>query len=433
MKSEDVQKLLNVLDKATGIANKGEIKRKIKEQEIGDMISRIESRSFSLEDSEIYFLKDYRDQMKSHKESARRIQLIVENYSEIEDIYDTLNSEIETALGESVELEKISKALGDKELLKKAKEDESRVKEIKDNLDHLIKMKSKMESLESELEAKTEHFDNINHVLSQRLALVNQVLEGSGAVSIEHPWQVVAKDPGYEPDWDKETDDIWRDGWKWVPKSGSRRYYWMVNSGPSASQGWKIHVAVNPEDKKEVLEVAEAIIPVMESIDSNSKFARSAEGAKGGLKNKGGETKVKLATIYPEPDGSPSTPSEMVNQNNKTTEKIVTGLVNALSSKSILGMTSQINTVGELNVQVGGSSTRIFLRYEPIGKDYAKDVDGNNLNSVAGSKKGRKPGALPDSFESKTGTDPSGYDVREMKGLKYPSLDIVLPSSNLDG
>jgi thiol-disulfide isomerase/thioredoxin len=80
-----------------------------------------------------------------------------------------------------VELEKISKALGDKKLLKKAKKDESRVKELKDNLDHLIKMKGEMESLESELEAKTEHFDNIQHALSQRLALVEKVLSDSGS------------------------------------------------------------------------------------------------------------------------------------------------------------------------------------------------------------------------------------------------------------
>lgn len=430
MDSKDVNKLLAILDKATGIADKDEIKQKLKEQEIGDMISRIQNRDFNLRDNEKYFLASYRDQLKSHRENASKIQLIKENYGDIENIYDTLNSEIDTALGESVELEKISKALGDKKLLKKSKKDEARVKELKKNLDHLLKMRNEMESLETELEAETEHYDNIKHALSQRLALVNQVLEESGgSVKIKHPWQIVAKDPGNKPDWDKDSDDIWEDGWEWAPTSGGKNFYWMVNPGPVAEQGWKIHVAVNPDNEDEVLEVAKAVIPVLESIDSQAKFARAAEGVKGGLKNKGGETKVKLATIYPEQDKSYP---DKVNQNLNTTQDIVAKLENSLRSEGILGMTSLVETVGEFNVQAGGNATRIFVRYEPIKKNKAEDIDDNELSSVAGSSKGRKPGALPDNFESKTGIGITKDDVREMKGLDFPSFDIKLPKSNFN-
>jgi thiol-disulfide isomerase/thioredoxin len=179
MDSRDVNKLLTALEKATGIPDKDEIRRKIQEEEIGDLISTMQARDYELDDDDKYFLTSYRDQLKSHKENSRRIKLIKENYSEVERIFNDLNSEIKTALGESVELEKISKALGDKKLLKKAKRDESEVKELKKKLSQLILMKEEMEDLESRLETETEHFDNIQHALSQRLALVNSTISES--------------------------------------------------------------------------------------------------------------------------------------------------------------------------------------------------------------------------------------------------------------
>lgn len=425
----DKSRFLLLLKKASG-ESKDKVRKRIHENEIAGLKSDISGRSYSLKSNEANFLQRYKQKLVNHENNAQKIKLIEENYSEIENIFDTLKNEVDHAFEESVELEHISQALKDKELVRKTKYDESAVEDLREKLEHMISMKKEMEKRESKLESLTQHFDNIEHAVRLRIELIETVIDESsgGGPTLTEPWQLVAKDPSKEPDWDTRDDDLWKDGWKWLPRDADGNpYYWMTNHGSRADQGWKIHVAVNPDDKKEVFEVTKAILPVLNKIDSSRKFARSAEGSKGGLKNKGGETAVKIATIYPKKDSGKSN----VNRNKKNTESIVAGLVSALSDKGVLDRTKGVETIGEFNVKVSGNPTRIFLRYERIGGGKVIDDSGNKYNGY-GRSKGRKPGLVPEGFETKYGVNLDGNDIRELPGLKFPSFQMELPGTNFD-
>lgn len=182
------KKFIEALERATGKSDGKQIKKKLVEHKEDELISALESNSYNLNGYE-NFLNQYRRELLSHKENAKHISQIKKNYNEIEDIYSTLQSEIETALGESTELEDISKALNDKKLLKKAEKDEAYIRDLKKKFDHLLSMKKEMESLESKLDKETEHFSNLEHAVKRRIKLIEEILENSdtgGSSSSDH-------------------------------------------------------------------------------------------------------------------------------------------------------------------------------------------------------------------------------------------------------
>ncbi|WP_414837301.1 hypothetical protein ACK3SF_03475 [Candidatus Nanosalina sp. VS9-1] len=399
----------------------------------------IDGLKISLTDSSADVLKDYLTEIQNARkqEIGKQLEASIRNARRLSDLRNKLERDVSKASEEDRELESIASRLQDSGLGKIAGKEEKQINELGRKIEELDRKGKKVQQLESILtDILDEHGlekDEIETELHKRAERVSNILskkyapeasddssDGSDDTgsSLSEPWQLVAKDPTTEPDWSKNSADIWKGRWAWVHKSGGKRFNWMVHSGKTASQGWKIHVAVNPENEDEVLRVAEAVMPVLKGMESENKFGRNAES----LKNKGKETAVKLATIYPKQDDSPS---DNVNQNRKTTEKIVGELCNALEAEGLLSPTKIVKTIGEFNVSKDGGPTRIFVRYDKLGGDEVVDKDGNVFGA-------RKPGAVPEGFNSRDRKDTSGHDIEILPGLKPPSFDIYLPNSNYD-
>lgn len=411
---------------------KGQLARSLLQQDDIEGLDEWSELELDLSSSASTTLQNYLGELQEayNSEIGHEINSALSNARNISDLRNRLQREINRAMGESKELESIAQRLQDSGLGKIAGREEREVNELGGKLEQLNAKTEEVERLEEKLLGITNGLgighDEIHRELEKRSNVVGQLIrrdtDGSGSGSgpdISEPWQLVAENPGKEPDWTKNSFDIWKDGWSWIHTTPRGSVYnWMVKDGPTASQGWKIHIAVNPDNEDEILRVAKAVMPVLNSMSSENKFARNA----GSLKNKGGETAVKLVTIYPQEDSSPS---DTVNQNRQTTEKLVGELVNALEAEGLLAPSTIVKTLGEFNVSKNGNPTRVFVRYDKLGSDEVVDNDGNHFG-------GKKPGAVPVGMSSRTSKDISEHDIDILPELQPPSFDIYLPSANYD-
>ena len=390
------------------------------------------------DEKDFQVLRDYLGSLQRARRAnmGAEIEDSIDNAKRLSALRDQLEEDLSEAYDEDKELESIAQRLQDKGLGKVAGKEESQINDLGTSLEKLVNKGKEVDKLEETLEnVLSEHGlekNKLDEELRRRAKTVSRLIseygKGSGDGSssdsdsgpdISEPWQLVAKDPGNEPDWTKNSTDIWKGDWGWMHTTPRGSVFnWMVNKGPTANQGWKIHVAVDPDNEDEVLRVAETVMPVLNSIDSDNKFARNA----GSLKNKGGETAVKLVTIYPKEDSSVS---DVVNQNRQTTENIIGELINALDAEGLLSPSAIVKTIGEFNVSKDSNPTRIFVRYDKLGGDEVEDIDGNVFG-------GRKPGAVPEGMSTSSGKDLDKHDVSVLPGLKSPSFDIYLPVSNYD-
>lgn len=356
-------------------------------------------------------------------EIGKEIHLSIENARKLSELREKLKEDIDIALNESHELEKIAERLQDSDIGKIAGKEEHEINELGRKLEKLDKKGRGVDQLEQKLLDTTNNLGighgELHQTLEKRSKTVGQLIKKAttgGGPTLTEPWQLVAKDPTDEPDdWRVASSDRWKDGWGW----GGASYKWMSNGSAKADQGWKIHVAADADNKKEVFQVMKAIIPVLNSMKGERKFGRSAESMRKDIHS---SARMKISTIYPDPDDSRI---DHVNQNKKRTQSIVGRLITNLQDAGLLKMSTPVKTVAEFNVQVKGTPTRIFIRYDTLGGDKIVDKDGKDFG-------GRKPGVVPEGFEAKLGKSIGGRDIRELPGLQFPSFQISLPSTNFD-
>ena len=313
----DKSRFLLLLKKASG-ESKDEVRKRIHENEIAGLKSDISGRSYSLKSNEANFLQRYKQKLVNHENNAQKIKLIEENYGEIENIFNTLKNEVDHAFEESVELEHISQALKDKELVRKTKYDESAVEDLREKLEHMISMKKEMEKRESKLESLSQHFDDIEHAVRLRIELIETVIDesdtggGTGGASVG-PYDC------YNCGEDNVLLDKWNDEGKtmaeWRCPNCNARLDWgdldwsgysLVGSnktwqqyGPKVKdgqvppwQGWKLHISCRPSEAKKFIQNMKGKLT-----KDQHKFASHPSHMVAWEQNKSG-TQFKVMTLY---------------------------------------------------------------------------------------------------------------------------------------
>jgi hypothetical protein len=191
----DPNYFLKILEEATG-ESKDWNKRRIKQNRIGEIKSELNSSSYNLDDNpDKTLLTTYLSDLQNHKQKAQKIKLIKQNFADIENIFDTLQAEVNNAKEEERTLEKLAEDLDDKKVQQKIKNyDRPEIRKLNKKLKHLIKMKNEMEDREQTVEQISNNFNDISHALNQRIDLVQEILDKDDGGSPNKPKIVSVSD-----------------------------------------------------------------------------------------------------------------------------------------------------------------------------------------------------------------------------------------------
>lgn len=401
----DPEYFLNTLADITG-RDKSWNKAKIKNNNISDIKSEVGSVNLNPSSGKLQFLGRYLNQLQDKKEEAKRIKLIKENFSEIEDIFDTLQDEVDKAIEEERTLEQLAEDFDDKKVHRKIENyDKPQIRKLNRKLKHLIKIKKEMEKREQKVEEISNEFNHIYHALEQRIDLIDDILSrnsgGGGSNTFDSYDCFNCGEDGVYDDssWDDPDNKScpncgvrldWNDlNWSNYNISDWRTYIQQKNSDQIPPwQGWKIHISARPSEAKPIIQ------KMMNKFDKHThKFAkhpREMAEWEGNDSNQG-----KVMTIYPSIDSgkeriatcessnklrviqSPSDQSEarlnrdFINSNKKNAERIVDKLLSELRGIDKVGAELSKYRRGikitdpSYEQQIG--NTRIFVRYDHIG------------------------------------------------------------------
>ncbi|NMJ77200.1 hypothetical protein GLU64_02205 [Nanohaloarchaea archaeon] len=176
--------LVRILDGCTSL-DKSNIKDLIQQGNITTLKNSI-SGPVNVSDINERFLGNYRRALERKKEKARKIKLIKNNFSRIEDIFDELQEEVNRAKDEERTLEELADDFENKDVQEKIESyDKPEIDKLNKKLKHLISLKKEMENREQTLEQITSSYSNISEAVEQRIDLTTDIINkaGSGAGS----------------------------------------------------------------------------------------------------------------------------------------------------------------------------------------------------------------------------------------------------------
>lgn len=172
--------LVRILDGCTSL-DKSNIKDLIQQGNITTLKNSI-SGPVNVSDTNKTFLETYRRALERKKEKARKIKLIKNNFSRIEDIFDELEEEVNQAKDEERTLEELADDFDNKDVQEKIESyDKPEIDKLNKKLKHLISLKKEMENREQTLEQITSSYSNISKAVEQRIDLTTDIINKAGS------------------------------------------------------------------------------------------------------------------------------------------------------------------------------------------------------------------------------------------------------------
>ena len=337
--TEAVQALASGINARNGsLSNdrKIQISRSLMQQENIESLDEWNEIELNLSDSAIQKLREYSAELHEayDAEIGKEIHLSIENARKLSELRSELKKEIDNAMNEDQELEKIAERLQDPDLGKIAGKEEHEINELGRKLEKLDKKGQEVEKLEQKLLDTTNKLGighgEIHHALEKRSKAIGQLIKkgvsGTGSSGGAGSGSDTGKE--WKPLLDNPQAHI-------TPKNSvgikqkelnqykngnnfSRSPDQQFNNYRLPEQGFKLHITSGPD---EGYEIVKELIPILQANGIRHKIMRSKDWMEDRLKSHGDTQALKLMTIYPKTD--PSGPNKQIftpgdkNQNKK--------------------------------------------------------------------------------------------------------------------